>query len=236
MKNKTTELKQIGLSDAEATIYQSLLKLKKANVKDIAKECGFHRTNIYDVLEKLKEKGLVTSHKEGKVVYYQASDPQNLYDFLEEKKQTLDSIFPLLQQLQASSSEKVNVEVFKGNEGMKAVFRDMIRTKKTIYGFGIKGQLREKIPIFAKQIIGQLKREKIKYYAIFTERDNLPEYITEARYVNEKLSGPIATFIYGDKINIQIYEPSLLAIVIHSQEVAKSYKQHFDLLWKAAKK
>jgi len=222
------ELTQIGLTDAESLIYETVLKLGTCTVKDITKECGFHRTNIYDILEKLKEKGLITFYKESKATRYQVSDPQNLYEFLKEKTELLDTIFPQIEKLHKKSSEDIQVEVYKGQEGMKAVFRDMIREGSTIHGFGIRGQLREKMPLFAKQIIRELKNSGLKYYAIFTERGNLPSYYTKVKYVSKKLSGPVATFIYGNKININIWDPSLVAIVIKSPLVAKMYKQHFD--------
>ena len=49
-------LTKIGLSKQESAIYLVLLKLNLATVRDISKESGLHRTNIYDTLEKLKEK------------------------------------------------------------------------------------------------------------------------------------------------------------------------------------
>lgn len=61
-------------------------------------------------------------------------------------------------------------------------------------------------------------------------------YFTDLRYVSEELSGPVATFIYGDKVNINIWDPSMVCILIHSKLVADMYKKHFDLLWKVAKK
>ena len=64
----------------------------------------------------------------------------------------------------------------KGEEGMKSSWRDMIRERKPLYGFGIKGQLREKLPIFAEQFLRDLKAKKIKLYGVYTERGNLPSY------------------------------------------------------------
>ncbi len=229
------KLSALGLTKAESTIYSSVLKLGSCNVRDISKDCGFHRTNIYDVLEQLKEKGLISFHNEGKTVFYKATNPNTLYGLLNEKKEILDSIFPEINSLYKNKFEPISVEVYKGKEGMKSVFRDMLYSGEDIYGFGIKGQLREKMPIFAEQYISGLKKRKINYYGIYTE-ENLPSYYTEIRVVSKELSSPVATFIYGDKININIWEPDLVAITIKSSLVAKMYKQHFDLLWKIAKK
>jgi len=229
------QLAKLGLTKSESIIYYSILKKGTCTVKFISKECGFHRTNIYDILEQLKEKGLVTCFKEGKVAKYSAADPNNLYEFLREKKEFLDSIFPEIEKLKESNAEEIQVELFKGDEGMKSAWRDMIKDAKPVYGFGVKGQLREKLPLFAIQWSRDMKEHKIPYYGIYTER-NPPMYITEVRYVSKELSGPVATFIYGDKININIWEPNLVAIVIRSKLVAQMYKKHFDLLWKIAKK
>lgn len=227
-------LEQLGLSGAEATIYEAVLKLGTCTVKDITKTCGFHRTNIYDVLEQLKEKGLITSYQEGKAMQYQATNPQALYDFLNEKKQALDTIFPTLLNLQARSKDDVHVEVFKGAEGMKTAWRDQVREAKPIYGYGVKGQLREQLPIFAQQWLRDVQAKQIPYYGIYTEND-FPAYYTAVRVLPKKYSSPVATFIYGDKVNINIWEPTLVAIVITSKLVAQMYKQHFDLLWEIAK-
>ena len=229
-------LTKLGLTESEAIIYLAVLKLKTCTVKQIAKESGFHRTNIYDVLDQLKEKGLVTYFQEGKVMKYNASDPINFYELIKEQKDLLDNLLPDLNKLYSSNSELVKVEIFKGAEGMKSAWRDMVRQRKPLYGFGIKGQLREKLPIFAEQFLRDLKNYKILYYGIYTKRNNNPSYFTEIRYVSEELSGPVATFIYGDKVNINIWEPSLVCILITSRLVAEMYKKHFDLLWKVAKK
>src|SRR3989338_10673540 len=116
---ESEKLVQLGLTEAESLIYTTVIKLKTCTVKDISKECGFHRTNIYDVLEQLREKGLITLSKEGKSAIYSASDPNNLYEFLREKKELLDSIFPGLKSLYSSSSEEIKVQVHKQTKEIK---------------------------------------------------------------------------------------------------------------------
>jgi len=128
------ELTKLGMSEAEAIIYHAVLKLKTCTVKQISKESGFHRTNIYDVLEQLKEKGLVTYFQEGKVMKYSSTDPANFYELINEKKELLDTFFPELKKLYQNSSEEIKVEIFKGVEGMKSAWRDMIREKKPLHG------------------------------------------------------------------------------------------------------
>lgn len=229
------QFEELGLTKSESIIYQTVLKLGLCTVRDISKNSGFHRTNIYDILEQLRESGLIVNVKEGKTMMYKVSDPSNLYNLLDEKKELLDKIFPSIKELYTNKSEELQVEVYKGKEGMKSSFKDMIRTGETMYAFGVRGQLREKMPVFAEQWLRDIKNKKIKYYGIYTKRFP-PSYYTEIKYVSEEFNGPVATFIYGDKININIWEPDLIAIVIKSKLVAEMYRKHFNLLWKIAKK
>lgn len=231
----SNQLVKLGLTPAEAIIYYAVLKLGNCTVRQISKESGFHRTNIYDILEQLKEKGLISFYSEGKTMRYGAADPDNLHALLKEKEELLNSFLPELKGLYKNQSNEIQVEVYKGAEGMKSAWRDMIKDGKPMYAFGVKGQLREKLPIFAEQWLRDVKAKKIPYYGIYTKR-NPPSYYTEIKYVSEELSSPVATFIYGDKININIWDPDLIAIVIKSKLVASMYKKHFDLLWKIAKK
>ena len=232
------ELTNVGLSDAEARIYYTVLQRGSASVKEIAQDSGFHRTNIYDVLDKLKEKGLITFYKVGKTTIYKAADPENLSAYLKEKQLFLDALMPDLKKLQGLNQEEIEVEVFKGAEGMKASWRDMIKEKKTLYGYGVGGQLREHLPEFAQQFLRDIKQFKIKYYGIYVKAQREPPhgFYTEVRYVPQEMSSPVATFIYGDKVNINIWEPMLVAIVVKSHDVAETYRRHFKLLWELAAK
>ncbi len=232
----TRQLTKLGLTDAESQIYTSVLKLGTCTVRHIARECGFHRTNIYDILEQLKEKGLISFFKEGKTTKFSATSPNNFYELLREQKEVLDSIFPELEKAHAQTTDSVQVQVYKGEEGMKASFREIVREAKPLYMFGLRGQLRQTLPVFAVQWLRDLKNKKIPLYGIYTVRGNPPPYYTAVKYVSKQLDSPVATFIYGDSININIWEPTLVAIVIKSKFVAHTYKKHFDLLWKVAKK
>ena len=71
-------LKQIGLLDAEIEIYLAVLRLGSTSVTALYKETAIHRTHIYDLLEKLKEKGLVSEFLQSGVKYFQATPPRKL--------------------------------------------------------------------------------------------------------------------------------------------------------------
>ncbi len=79
-------LKEIGLSDSEAVIYLTLLKKGELSVAEISQTSGLHRTNIYDSLEKLKEKGFVAFVLKENKQFYRATAPKIVLDYLKEKQ------------------------------------------------------------------------------------------------------------------------------------------------------
>jgi len=237
MSSIKEKLSQIGLSKGQAVIYLSLLKLGTATVKEAAEDSGFHRTNIYDVIDELKEKGLVTYYKEGKSTYYQAVNPSNLSSVLEEKKSILEEALPQLMNLFTYSSDKVSVQVYRGAQGMKSAFNNIVKKKNImLYGLNIQGQLRTELPIYSKQYYRKLDEKNIHYQGIYTREYVVKFSKHKIRYIHPKYATPVATHIYEDTILIQIWQPEMIAIEIKSKQIADSYKDNFNIIWKEASK
>ena len=53
-------LAEFGLTRNEIRVYLTLLKMGSALAGEITEKTGIHRRNIYDSLERLQEKGLVS--------------------------------------------------------------------------------------------------------------------------------------------------------------------------------
>ena len=82
-------LKKIGLSKGEAKIYEALLNAGLSPINVLHEKTGIERRNIYDILNKLIEKGLVTYITENKRKLFQITHPSKIVHFLEEKENEL---------------------------------------------------------------------------------------------------------------------------------------------------
>ena len=82
-------LEKIGLTRGESRAYLALLRIGKSSVGDIIKGGKISRSKIYDVLERLIDKGLVGSVTEGKIRKFNAVPPERLHDFLKAEQQGL---------------------------------------------------------------------------------------------------------------------------------------------------
>ena len=83
------ELSTLGLTETESLVYTALLNEGLSPASKIIRRLQLHRATVYDVLERLAEKGVVSSIiKDGKR-YYEASHPEKFIDLIEEEKKAL---------------------------------------------------------------------------------------------------------------------------------------------------
>jgi sugar-specific transcriptional regulator TrmB len=229
-------LERAGLSKGEIEIYLVLLKMGSSLVSKIAQETGLHRTNIYDTLEKLREKGLVSYVIKENRKYYSASNPDKLLDYIKERETEIESILPELKgYLNIPRSESI-VEVYKGKEGLKSVLKDILKEGKDYVVLEEEGYIQKVFPHFYPQFNTQLNKSKVKVRVLTKDIKNIVKRtLMQIRSFPEFISFPSATAIYGDKVAIFVWEEPYHAILIKSNQVADSYRGFFEALWKQTK-
>ena len=82
-------LEKIGLSKGEIKIYESLVDLGSATINHIHQKTGIERRNIYDILNKLIEKGLISYTNENKHRVFQCTNPKKIISYIQEKQDAL---------------------------------------------------------------------------------------------------------------------------------------------------
>ena len=77
LENNEAELIQtLGLSEQEVAVYLAALELGEAHIQDISRKSGVKRTSIYNFIDALKERQLLSEIKKGKRKLYSAVSPQ----------------------------------------------------------------------------------------------------------------------------------------------------------------
>jgi len=233
-KNK---LMEVGLGKSEAEIYLALLRLGKATVTALTKETGIHRTYIYDVIEKLKEKGLVSQIIEENKQFFQVTDPERIKEYLLEKVGIIEKIIPELNKIKDKSQEETNVEVYKGKEGIKTILNDIVKTGRDYLTIGSVKQFEEILPIFSEQFLLKVNEKKMKERVILEEGEKIIEAKKhDYRYLPKEYIFLSSMIIYHDKIALFIWKEPYIQIIIKNKDIAKSYLTQFNILWKIAKK
>lgn len=235
----TGKLQRIGFHINEAKIYLVLLKLGSAQAGKISKEAQINRTTIYDSLERLIEKGLVTYIIEANRKVFKPVAPEKILDQLKEKQKTVEEILPELNKLLKESREKEESDIYRGRKGIRSILNDILKYKEYI-AFGSSGRfleiMKHDFVLFQKR----KKELKINSKVILSESSRKTEQVklayTNFKYIPDEFSSPTTTFVYNNKTAIIVWSEVPIATLIISKEVSDSYRNYFNLLWKIAKK
>lgn len=236
----TAALEKLGLQEAEIKVYIALLRNGLSTATQIAQYTKLNRSHIYDTLEGLLQKGLISFVIKNNVKYFKASDPEKIIDYINEIQKNIQNIIPDLNKIKSIPKPKTVVELYQGKEGMKTILKDIIREKKNYLVFGEEGQFQETLPIFIKQFIRDVKHYNIKERVLSKEEKRgkilLADKNTQIKYLSDRFFSPVSTVVYGDKTAIFIWSSMLFVILIKDKGVAAAFSSYFNVLWQIAKK
>lgn len=233
-------LEHVGLSKNEGKVYLTLLELGTCNVGKIAEKSKLYRPNIYDALERLKRKGLVNYVSLENKKQYQASDPANLMNLLEQKQTLLKSIMPQLMLNHKLASQRVEVQIFEGIPAIRNMTRRFVDKKEEIVCFGIPKMVTDLNGVeFHNNLHKRRIENKVKMWHIYNaDGRERAKYLTTLPHTYCRVfpyNNPVNTRVCGDEVAIVNYsaDPALL-ILIKNEQMAKAYKDYFWVLWEQA--
>jgi len=245
----TDILEEIGLTKSEIKVYLALLKLGSSTKKDIVKESKITPSKLYEITEKLIEKGLVSSVKKNKVLHFTASPPEQVLDFISLKKDKISSqeeefkkIMPTLKNLK--KEDEPDVEVFRGWQGMRTAYQMILRElgKGDInYVFGATaGEDKEYIWRFFNNYHKQRREKGIVLKIIMRDIDKKWALTALGNQKYDKIkfteySSPSEVNIWKDNVMIIVLTKFPVVTLIKSKVVADSFRDYFDSMWKIAK-
>lgn len=236
MKEET--LLGFGLKPNEAKVYLALIKLGPSMAGKVAEISKVHRRTVYDVLESLIDKGLVSFIVKANRKCFEATNPKRLMELLKEKEKDLNHLLPELIATQRASKEVQTATVYKGKKGVKNVFEDVLKYKKSLV-FGSSGRFKETLgPYFS--LFQKRKKEKGRITeAIVSERvkgtDIHLKTPGKIRFLPRQYESPISTLVYGNKVAIVVWTEEPMGLIIESRQAAKSFTNYFNVMWEIAK-
>jgi sugar-specific transcriptional regulator TrmB len=239
-------LKRIGLTEGECQVYEALVHLGTSSTGKIVKKANIGSSKVYEVLQRLHNKGLVSHVLRNGVKYFEATPPERLIDFLDDKKEQLtnaqrdiEKIIPFIKAEEKKADEKNQTVVYSGIQGPKIVLKEILEAgKKGLhhFGFGTDTDPYVKyLPHDLNNFIEQSKKLKFTQKLIFIKGFKSPNTEAKVRYLSKEYLFPVRTMIYGSKVAIVDFTKPITTVVIENKQIANSYKKHFEVLWKIAK-
>jgi len=237
----TEELQEFGLSNTEAKVYLALLELGKSKAGEITKKSAVNRTNVYDALERLIEKGLVSYVSENKKKVFEAVNPERLQEILKDKQENLGRIMEKLKTKYQKNQKQEDAFVFRGKNGIKSIFEDILNEKKELFCYGAESRFKEMFPFYQKHWNDARAKLNINVKMIYNEKvkeEKKKECLKfiKMKFLPETYDFPSMVMIYGDRVVTIVWLEEPFGFMIKSEEAVKSNINFFELLWKISKK
>ncbi|MGV8168722.1 MAG: TrmB family transcriptional regulator [Candidatus Nanoarchaeia archaeon] len=240
------ELKDFGLTENEAKVYLALVEIGDSTMTPIRNKSGIHTSRVYEALNSLIEKGLVSYFLKNNVKNFKAQDPAVMFNILGEKKEKLQRIIPEIELLRSKSSPQHSVSVYEGYKAAKQIFDNLLGKCGPKDEILVLGAQPESVHFmgttFFRQYTARRIKKKVKMRIIFnwdaekTAKEYKKFAYTEARLLPKDVLAPTAINIHPDEITILLLKEKPIVFDIASKDIAASYKSYFEYLWKHSKK
>ena len=232
-------LNKIGLTPTETKIYLTLLKIGKSTVVKLAEKTELHRRTIYDALNILNHKGLTSFKIIDNVKYFEATEPDSLKIFIEEKEKILENILPTLKNYYKEEFTSPKINIFIGVNGAKALIEKVIESKKDLFWVGGGAHLFEILGFSRNFIEKKLSKIKIKTIQPKTIQTKNLKFIKKGNitFLPESFASKTGYLVCGDIVIIGIIQDKdIVSIEIDSKDCAETYLKYFEVMWEQAKK
>lgn len=240
---------RLGLGRSQARLYLEFLKTGSSNIAEMARSLNTSRQAIYLLLPGLLERGLVKEVRQAKRAHYQALPPSQLFGLLEDLKVRLDSVVPLLTNLQEVPAEVPLVTIYDSPLSMREWYRYFLENVEVgeefyLYSSGNLDNWYKLDPKFYQNYMEQQVKKKIKLHCLLPTNKKAEEFkqeigwsVSEYRYTHHALSQNVEQWIWRDQVCYQTLQGRKTnMIVIQSETLASFSKKQFLELWGSAQK
>src|SRR3989338_5384166 len=252
MKEMIEILQRIGLTRGESEVYITLLKTGNTSSGRLIKDSGVSRSKVYEVLERLKQKGLVTEMIKQNIKYFEAGSPRRLLDMLKAEQNDIDkktretkSLIPQLLEVQSIHREKQESKIYTVIEGWKALYNEILEIhmrgeEYLAFGMSPEDLSNKQVQQFFRNFHLKRAEKKIKARLIMHEktREIMKKYFSDITYYQYRFLDtkfPTNINIHKDNVVTLVWDENPVAFLIQSKQVAKKYKEYFEEMWKKAK-
>lgn len=229
------KLQQAGLTGNEARVYLELIRKGELSANQIAKNISMDRTLTYTVLDHLIKKGQVSYIIKKKKKIFSCSNPENLLNPIKSKEIFVSDLIKELKKIKIKKQEETQINVYEGKEGIRTLMKEITKTKQFL-AFGGTGRaydLLYEMPAIAKKL------EKTKSFAkVIVGKEYKKHEFTKYKNIKVKsinIKSEATTTIFNNTISIHLIKDKPIVIMIKNKDIAQSYKNYFNYMWKKAK-
>ena len=249
--DKTIFLKA-GLTNKETEVYLALLELGEAKVSQIVDRVNVSVSKVYEILDRLNKKGLVSEVLKGKSRRFAAAQPSRLLDYLEKKQEELNKVNSemkvILPQLEALQKIAVNQEakVYIGYEGLRTAFDFLLQTlgKGENYAGFVASLEDRKDPVTVSILLQYHKKRANKgitagvlageeLHEVFKKEPFSSYKKFNVRFLPQQTLSNI--LIFKDNIFLYTGVKNPVGFILTSKNLAETFRKFFNSSWAISK-
>jgi len=244
------QLKELGLSNGEINVYSAVLELGSTSLNKIQEKTGIERRNIYDILNKLIEKGFVSYVIEKGKRTFQCTHPKILLDEIKAKERELKDLknkVPQIKELFNVSRPDIGAEVFRGNDAIKTLLTEVLEYKESHWLGGnnfnqMKSVTQGMVRWFHHWMDKRAKQKHWMYDLIQIGivlkglhlkniKKQKKKYLV-VKQLPKNFKSPMVVIIFGNKVAQILWAKQPFAFVVESEEIKESFMSYFNYFWK----
>ncbi len=234
------QLKSIGLNQSEIAVYLFLLENGVSTPPIVSRGTKIARTNCYNVLQALEEKGLIEVNRVARKKSYVALDPEALLRSWQRKKDVIEQLIPDLRGIYTTQINKPKVQFYEGEHQVQEIYQRSLKSKE-IMAIGSTNQLSIAMPEFTEYYFSELKRLNIVFYDILSKDSekmakngkDLLKGLYDFRLLSaENNDLPTDILIWDDSIALISLSQPIFGTVLTNKYLAQTFKGLFFLIWK----
>jgi HTH-type transcriptional regulator, sugar sensing transcriptional regulator len=236
-------LKNLGFKESEIKVYVALTELGEAVASEIAKRAGLARTTTISILNKLDEKGYLTTHKFRGKIYYWIESPQVIEEVFQNKAKLAGNLNGFLSSLYKEGGNFPFGKIYDTKEGVKKFTENILlkaKKKSIIYTIDTpqEGNYKKVFSEDLEKIFFAVKKKR----QLFTKtlvpnksfadiaRHKIVEQDIELREMPAGLNYEASFWIVGEVICFFSGNPPFLAVINHGA-IKNGLKSIYDFLW-----
>jgi sugar-specific transcriptional regulator TrmB len=245
------DLKKLGLTENEIKVYISLLHLGETQVGGIINDLKIHRQIAYNAFDSLEKKNMVIKTMKNKVYHYQISDPGIILENIKKQELIARRIQDNIKKEMKKNKREQEINVYSGRTQLRNFYLNTYKNapENTIM-YGLHSFGKEYIETMGEDFLEKLEkiRQKkhmlTKHIASETRREDMIKTIKtldnktrEVRFISYDMINPISTLILNNTVWFQsFYGEDPFIIEIKNEQFYMTFLNHFEELWKIAKK
>lgn len=243
-------LQKLGLNEKEVKLYLTLLELGSASVRQLSAVSRINRGTAYDILKKLRKRGLATVYNKEDQKYFSAADPERLESLIGERQVELSSLadnlrrlIPELQSIYNEGGGKPVARFYEGEAGVRALLDDVLSSLRALSeeareyyvysSVSVRDELHRIYPDYNPRRIAQ----KIYVKTISLGPGGELVGLDERKWIQKAVDSLTYILIYNGKCGMISYDASgnLVGVIIDNDGIYETQKLIFAQLWSLLK-